>query len=370
MKKSQYILVLICFILSACAPDRVTETPALLQVTTATQSKRAPAGDHTSTLPPATSIRVPNIPTKTPGPSPLPVATAFPTMGPIVHRQSGELYETVFRIPVGSDSVIQYQELPGAILGPNALAIQSDDTFIISDHTTHENRLLYFDREGSLIRSIDLDGLGISYVTDMRIRGDIVLLLELTYHGSYKIHQLSQDGSIVSSEDIPEKFPSSSGKRLAAGEVNIAIDCEMNVLMVLEGGYKVYRFTDVLITPNLLKLQEGFPCNGRYYRVIDSQGSISRIDAGGVIYETLLTSGFGGLTFLDVFVDGSIYVVRNDVVNEQVIEVDQTIHFLSDDGATRGVARVPLSEYYYPSLEMPQSVPPVKFMHYYHALIR
>lgn len=40
-------------------------------------------------------------------------------------------------------------------------------------------------------------------------------------------------------------------------------------------------------------------------------------------------------------------MVRNDVVNQKVMQVDQTFHYVGADGVVRGVARVPLSETYY-----------------------
>jgi hypothetical protein len=41
-------------------------------------------------------------------------------------------------------------------------------------------------------------------------------------------------------------------------------------------------------------------------------------------------------------------VVRDDVVNDQVIQVDQTVHYMNADGSQLGVARVPIDQYYYP----------------------
>ena len=33
--------------------------------------------------------------------------------------------------------------------------------------------------------------------------------------------------------------------------------------------------------------------------------------------------------------DGSLYVIREDVVNDQVIKVDQTLHSIDADGVVR-----------------------------------
>lgn len=63
---------------------------------------------------------------------------------------------------------------------------------------------------------------------------------------------------------------------------------------------------------------------------------------------TELTTGFGGFRLIDVYPDGSFYVMRDDVVNDQRIKVDETIHFIDSEGEIMGVARVPLADFYYP----------------------
>jgi hypothetical protein len=74
----------------------------------------------------------------------------------------------------------------------------------------------------------------------------------------------------------------------------------------------------------------------------------SKFKAGDVTYVTQLTTGFGGLISLGVYPYGGFYLIRDDVVNSQVIQVDKTVHFISADGIVQGMARVPLSEFYYP----------------------
>ena len=51
---------------------------------------------------------------------------------------------------------------------------------------------------------------------------------------------------------------------------------------------------------------------------------------------------------MGVLADGSVYVVREDVVAEQpMITVDQTVHYISANGLQLGVARAPIAEAYY-----------------------
>ena len=76
-------------------------------------------------------------------------------------------------------------------------------------------------------------------------------------------------------------------------------------------------------------------------------GQTPNILAGDMTYETQLTTGLGGFRLLQVFDDGSFYVVRDDVVDFQVIKVDLTVHYVDADGVVQGAARIPLSEFYY-----------------------
>jgi hypothetical protein len=351
MAKIIHLLAFMSLLLSSC---RVMDATRTFIPPSESYPKSASTSDNVAV--PATSSPVPTViashptvaPSQTPNASITPTVNISPSIRPIIQQQPGDLYETVFSLSVNGESVIRYQELPGTIFGPIAIAILPGDTFVIADYTTNDNRLLYYDQGGHLLKTIELDPLGIVYVADMRIRGRELFLLEITNEGRYRVHHLSLEGALIASDEIPKRFPSSSGNPLATGEVSISIDCDMNVLMEVEGGYRIYRFSDVLNNPNPSQIPNGFPCNGKLYRVIEAVRPFSRIKAGDLTYETRLTNGYGGLTFLDVFKDGSFYVVRNDVVNEQVIQVDQTVHYIGENGAVHGVARVPLSEFYYP----------------------
>jgi len=343
LEKKLSLVILVFLLISACSPGNAVTVPSPYPSPTNTIS---PGVAPTSSG--ATSSGNSDNIAQTSSTTPSPVLNAHPFIEPVIHDQPGDLYETIFRIPIDNESGIQYEELPGAIFGPNGIAISPDGAFIVSYHTTNDNQLLYLNHAGDMIKTVDLDDLGISFVADIEVRDNRMVLLEITGSGQQKIHRLSADSSWIDSEVIPEDFPSSSGRPLASGEVSIGIDCESNTLMEVEGGYKIYRFSEVLKNQNPADLDEGYPCNGKYYSVLAGDPSLTNIRAGEVGYETRLTSAFGGLSFLDVFEDGSFYVARNDVVNQQVMQVDQTIHFVGADGVVRGAARVPLSEFYYP----------------------
>ncbi|MCS6911514.1 MAG: hypothetical protein NZM11_13245, partial [Anaerolineales bacterium] len=44
---------------------------------------------------------------------------------------------------------------------------------------------------------------------------------------------------------------------------------------------------------------------------------------------------------------GGFYLIREDAVIGEVIQVDQTVHYMRADGVQLGIARVPIVEYYY-----------------------
>ena len=157
------------------------------------------------------------------------------------------------------------------------------------------------------------------------------------------------DGTLIESDKVPVTLTSGlgTGMPLAAGELTIAIDCKGSTLLELQGGYRVYRLVDLQNNPDPTQISSGYPCNNELYQSIDAPKPFARLSTGNAIYETELTNGFGKLSLLDAFPDGSFYTIRDDVVNEQVIQVDQTVHYIHEMGDVNLVARVPLSEYYY-----------------------
>lgn len=308
MKNKRNFWIIKTLFLSACgSKDVIPVTTSDVTLTEQSMARAIQTLDLAppSPLPSTISSQSTVTPTSSAQPSVALITPLAPTIQPVVHGQQGNPYDLIFSVPVNRNSLIQYEELPGAIFGPNAIAVLPDDSVLISDHTTNRQRLLHFDLTGQLLKSIDLSNLGISYVSDMRIRGDSLFLLEMTNQGIYRIHQMSLEGDLLRNEDIPKTFPSSSGRPLASGEVSIAIDCDLNVLVEVAGGYRVYRFSDVLNGPISAQIPDGYPCNQQFYRVIDAPSPLARIQAGDANYETRLNNGYGGLSFLEVFEDGS-----------------------------------------------------------------
>jgi hypothetical protein len=265
---------------------------------------------------------------------------------PIINEQSGDLYTTVFSIPVGGNSIIHYRggDNPDMeITGPNAIAVLPDDSFMIADLIA--NRLLHYDKVGNLLNKIELYDLGIVNVADLRVRGDELFLLEISLNFSpprYRVNQLSLDGKLVASYEIPEGFHSEDGL------TGISIDCDGSILVELEGGFQLYRLQDILNNPASANKPGGYICNDKLYRVVNSGSPNYRaMIAGDTIYNTQLTTDFGGIRILDVFQDESFYILREDVVDDPVVKVDQTVHYIGADTVSQGMARLPLSEAYY-----------------------
>jgi hypothetical protein len=114
----------------------------------------------------------------------------------------------------------------------------------------------------------------------------------------------------------------------------------------IQGGARLYQLGE---QSGSEPIRVGYLFYGRNYELnkpVIGETAVIKVD--DIRLETRLSKGFGGFTFLQAFPDGSFYILRDDVVNDQVIQVDQTVHYISANGVQQGVARVPLAEYYYP----------------------
>jgi hypothetical protein len=262
---------------------------------------------------------------------------------PTVFAQTGSepFYETLFAIPVGEGS-LQYfggDQPDSEINGPNAIAVLTDGSFVIADLVG--NRLWRYDSTGQLLKSIDLYSIGIEQVTDLRSTNTELFMLEIR-NERYRVNRLSFDGELIASYDIPVGF------HIENGLTGITVDCEGAVLLEIAGGSDHYRLVDPQgnLYPSIVKTD--YYCNGKPYRGLNSgPGTIPKFIAGSNSLETQLTTGLGGFNLLAVLNDGSLFMIRDDVVNDRVIQVDQTVHYINAGGVQQGVARVPLAQYYY-----------------------
>jgi hypothetical protein len=196
-----------------------------------------------------------------------------------------------------------------------------------------------------------MDELGIGYIRDMRVKGDEIFLLETAYH-NFRVLRLTLDGRLIASEKIPYQFPIDAQKpenTLEGGLTGIAIDCIERIVLEVLDGSKLFPLSEVQKQNDPSFITQGLICNGKKF-FVSTPGlwEDPQVTAGETIYQTKLSEGLGGLRFLDVLEDGSIYLVRDDVMPINPIKVDQTVYYIDENGAIQGVARVPLSEYFYP----------------------
>ncbi len=187
----------------------------------------------------------------------------------------------------------------------------------------------------------------------MRVKGSEIFLLETSYQ-RYNVHHLSLDGALISRDEIPYLFPidaQDQDLRLENGLTGIAIDCEDNVILEVAGGSGLLPLSEVQRRSDFDSITQGYSCGGKRYQVISTNPlQIPQISAGNVIYETSLTNGLGGLSFLDVLPDGGFYLVRSDVLDDPIFRVDTSVHYVGADGIVKGAARIPNSEFYiYPN---------------------
>ena len=275
---------------------------------------------------------------------PLVTISPLPIIQPVVNQQMGDLYEIMFSIPVGQDNPIKYWGASDSeIIGPNAIAVLPDGSFLIADPV--DNQLLHFDPVGQLLNAIALGDLGIKAIIDMRVKKNNLFLLEASYE-KYRVHRLTLDGVLIASEEIPHRFPLDKDLTLESSLTGIAIDCEGNIILEVRDGIKLYPLTWIKNHSDLTGITQGYLCSNKRYWI--SSLVPPRISAGEVTYETHLTTKFGHLYILDIFQDGSIYIVRSDLLGEQPgSQHDQTVHYLGAGGAIQGVARITRSEFYY-----------------------
>ncbi len=312
------IAIMAMIILAACQPPAATtEATSTVQVIATVTS--AP------TIVPAT-----------------PSITIVPSPEIFSDEAAGNLYETVLSIPAGKTGLPYLGvDIPGMeITGPNAFAILSDGRYVIADLI--DNRLWIFSPAGEQLKIIDLYTVGIMNVSDMQVYNDELYVLEIYLNPPlhYRINRLSLEGELKAYYDIPE------GHHQENGLMGFIIDCNGKIFLDLEGRLLPLTIADVTLTPS--SSEDNYECNGKTYFVHETKrGEKPKLTAGSFTLETSLTFGFGSLSLLKVLPDGSFFVVRSDVVNDQVIQVDDTVHYFSAGGVQLGIARVPVDERYY-----------------------
>jgi hypothetical protein len=279
-----------------------------------------------------------------------PTATSRPTpfIQPVIHATPGEFYTSVFTFPVGGKSPLQYWFGPDLPDGPSTFAVLPDGTFFIGD--LRSNQIYHFDDKGRLLTTFDLDKLDIHSVIDIRVKNDQLFLVEANYN---RVRRLTLEGRLLSTEFFPGDYRVSfDDLNLESSIMGIAIDCQENI--ILDTGNQLLHLRDIQLGHNLVIADRGLICGGRQYKYqIEPPGLILKDDSGGGIFcnSKDLKDFRIALFYLDVFPDGSTYIVGLD---QQIVDGhpggDMTVHFLNFQSQIRGVARYPLMEniFYHP----------------------
>ncbi len=345
-----FVLLSLLILLAACQPETspshpLTSTPTKDSVQPATNTPIMPEPTETATITSTATLQ----PTNT--------LTPVPTLNIYVSEQAGPMYELIFSIPVGEGG-IRYRGVGMEDMettGPNALAALPDGRFIIADLL--DNRLLYYTPDGQFEKAVDLHDLDIVNVSDLQVAASWLFIKEVSFDTSpirYRVNKLSLEGGLIASYDIPEEY------RLADNLPGMTVDGDGRLLLDVE----MFGFSPELngqLPGNVIQLVDPqsnwtpmaidgitfYDITFRHHPTTFSENRAVVI-AGDVHVETQLTFGLGSLRLLGVLPDGRFFLIREDLVADYpVIQVDQTVHFISSDGEQLGTARYPLTERLY-----------------------
>lgn len=324
------------------APVLVTTTERVHSSETETStSSPQPTTTFTEIPPPTSTQAVVDVKTKSP------TSEFVSKIRPTIHEGEEEYYSVLFSIPVGAGAKIKYRGSGFSEMnGPDAIGVLPDESIVIADIVS--NCLFQYNQVGQLLRIIDLEEVGIFNVVDLRVKGDEIYLLEIS-GARYRVDKITANGELISSDEFSPNFSIGQGDwTLANVLTGMAIDCEGNVLLEARNGSELFRFNDIKNNKPLSEIVKDYFCDGKKYRVINPVPmGIPKVIAGNISVETELTTGLGGFQLLDVLNDGSLYVIRDDVVDQHVIKVDKTVHFIDANGVAQGMARIPASEFLY-----------------------
>lgn len=281
--------------------------------------------------------------TVSPASAPLVQAVPTPKDQPSLpgFQEAEPAYEVVFSLPVG-ESGAEYKGagIPDAsIEGPSALGVFFDNTFAIADPACM--CLLRFSPSGELMNYVSLASVNIHMLSDMAVLGEDFLVLEAGFGPApeiYRVFRVSPEGELRDSFDLPD------WARLETGLSGIHTWPGGEVLLEMEGGSKSY------LLMNAAGMHMAGQEVGRYDLSAQPTGELVWKDPAGARMYTIrseFTYANGSLTVLSANLDGSFFVLRTDVVDDSIIQVDQTIHWLDPNGAQLGLARFPLAESYY-----------------------
>lgn len=309
MKRSGPALVLIALVAGSCGggDDAVAPTSAPVPTVRATTTlggvPTTVAGvvtTSTSSLPPATTASAPVT-----SQAPLPSAPSI-AVGPggIEYRGGGTELERT---------------------GPRLLAVAPDGSFHIYDPVGH--RIWSF--AGGAPSIIDLLSVDVLNVEAVAAAADHLIVVEIFFGPvRHRVHRIGYDGSVIETIELPEGF------RLEDGLSGVLTGAEGEIVLELAGGaaYGTWAGEETgWVRSSTLALGQT--------TVAAAEGGI---EVNGTFVPADLTTGLGGLRYLATANDGTVVLVREDVVaTDPVFEVVSTVEWYTAAGAFIGSARAP-----------------------------
>lgn len=222
--------------------------------------------------------------------------------------------------------------------GPSALAVAPDGTFWIAD--TVANRLVQYSTNCQLLAVISLDGIAVG-VSDIVADASSLWALDVAAVAPTVLH-LGQKGGLLERYELdPTDIETISG---------LALTPQGEVLIEYEGVAFYARLVDVEGNQVSGRLT-GLPTEMGEYRAVPSAdtskgGGYGMVVVGDHAANVSTQNLLGGLYVLAVAPDDTTYVVAEEVVIGETIQVDQTIRHYDATARLLGVARVPLTENY------------------------
>lgn len=302
--------------------------------------------------------------------------------------------DVVFTVPVGADG-IQYGGLRGAAAepepaqasgekgppdpgqpawGPAALAVAEGPRFFIAD--TVGQRVLQYDAAGRLLAHIDfadqalaIDDVHVTadelWVLDQAAETPQLLRLPATREAAGAPPTFAPDASaaeklpltgVAPVEGIPSATRSADAhdvESIGFGATGIALDDD-GVLVEYDHGASVFRPSATRAIPDdtdggpALEEAPGYRLRGQIYTArptdLTADGATRNVTVGNRSVPVAGTNGLLGLRLLGANADESFFVVAEEMLPGEMIEVDQTVRHYAADGTLLESARVPLRE--------------------------
>jgi hypothetical protein len=175
----------------------------------------------------------------------------------------------------------------------------------------------------------------------MAAAGEDFLVLEAGFGPMpeiYRVYRVSPAGELRDTFDLP------GWARHETGLSGISSWPSGEILLEMEGGSRSYLLLDangrMAAGQEMSRYGTGSTAERElYWKNPETRANLT--------VSTDFTFGIGGLRLLSLNPDRSIHVLRMDMVDEYVIQVDQTVHWISEKGDLLGMARYPQNESYY-----------------------